>query len=755
MRAAFFLFFLLLLLLPSVPALAGPAPRDDVPLFDKVYLKGNPEPMECTIVEEKATEITIRPKGSTSTIILSRDQIARIEKAPKPEAIYELRKGQATDGPSHLALALWCQRHSLETKAEHEARLAIGADPKLADAYRFLVSLYEERRKRVAREFHPGVHDRELDALVRAEAAGALAPDLAVRKASLLLELGEPEAALLTLERLRPALEATDDESDPGSDQGGDIDPEVRRNAFLLLGDLALGLGRHEAAERDYRAVLARDSADPRALTSLGLAAFGRGDLAAAAAAFDQAMQAAPGLPDPVVFRGATAYHAGDIEKAETLLEEIVQKGTRRPDLFLYAGLTALRRGKVGRAEAHLTAALALEPTSAEATIGVGLAGEMRGQPETAFALYAKAAVDDPTVAGLARLVEAEALLALGDASRAETALRAALKGGHDLADVASLLGRVRRAAGDFRTAARYARYAAKQRPRDVRALYELGLSHLGAGSPDEAEAAFDAALSIDPTHAPSLCGRGRVLYDRGEFADARDCFDRARAQGSAYGALAIRRLDEARTRRLWRDDFRRPDAPEPRNHWKEEERHGPLVAVAQNRLRIAGAQARAPFEPTGIWRRIEKERFAEARVRIDCARAGPARAGIRLVGLREGEIAFFRTPDDGLAYAVKPPGKDIFEEPRPCPRPFPVDGKPHTLSIGVAPPAEGGKETGELVLGLDGEEVARVKSPGLSRLVTFTVWIEARAPKGEETFEVFADEVRIYVFRDPKKDAP
>jgi tetratricopeptide (TPR) repeat protein len=763
---------------PAPPAAPGAAPDApaDLTLFDRVYMRGNPEPLEGTIIEETADEVRFARKDSQVPYLIAKRDIEKIVRADKPERVYEerARRVAAEDADGHLALARFCLKHGLERQAAREASLAAAAAgareaarSQAIEAYRLLSLVLRARYGKVSPDFFADVRERELEAYERAEAAGALVPDLRLAKARLLRDAGDREGALAELEKLAAALPPTPTAAAApapllpatGADDvpaGLDLDRAVR----LELGDLALALGRIDQAEAAYRAAAALPpSPDRRALEGLGLAAFARGDLAAAASNLDAACAAAPSVADPVVYRGIVALHAGDLDRAESLFARAHELRDDRPELFLYEGMAAAIRGKEETAARLLTRAAGPDAdpaTLVEATLGQGLALEIAGRPGEAIAKYVEGLglvapegkLRSPglaPLAGLAALVRAEAHAARGESPLAEDALREAASLGYDFPTIAAAIARARRDVKDYATAIRFGRYASARRPGDPDILCGLGRSYLGAGQMEEAEAAFDAALARAPDDVEAIDGKARVLYGRGERDAAEKLFRRAREldPDDAYAALALRRLDEARERRLWRDDFRRADGQDVRNRWDEDERFGIQAAIRGRRLVLSGKQVSEDMGRTQVTRTVEGAQFAELRVRLDAARAGAARAGIRLT-VRDGEVAFFRAPDGSVAYATRLGSKKDWTDPVRVGM-WPRDAGAHELWLAV-----GGPNRDELIFGMDQDEAARAKLTPFGKASSFACGIYVQAPV-DAPVEVTVEEARIFVAREKR----
>lgn len=72
------------------------------------------------------------------------------------------------------------------------------------------------------------------------------------------------------------------------------------------------------------------------------------------------------------------------------------------------------------------------------------------------------------------------------------------------------------------------ARRFAQLNQSSLEAQYELGILEATRGQIERARVAFDAALSILPSHAPSLVGHGHLAAQSGDLSQALDYFERA-----------------------------------------------------------------------------------------------------------------------------------------------------------------------------------------------------------------------------------
>lgn len=176
----------------------------------------------------------------------------------------------------------------------------------------------------------------------------------------------------------------------------------------------------------------------------------------------------------------------------------------------------------------------------------------------------------------------------------------------HDDAGVlALLLGRPAVAVSHFRA-------SAEQRPAAAASHFNLGTALTSAGLFDDAVAAYERALAIDPRYAVALNNLGDTLMAMGRTTDATARYEAAVAADPSMpesrnnlGAALWRRGDYPRAERELREALRlRPGYPEAHfNLGHLAIRTGDLVAAArQFRLAAAGSPAWVTALTTAAW---------------------------------------------------------------------------------------------------------------------------------------------------------
>ena len=214
---------------------------------------------------------------------------------------------------------------------------------------------------------------------------------------------------------------------------------------------------------------------------------------------------------------GVDAHRAGDLEGAERLYREVLAAEADHPDALFNLARLASQLGRIAQAEAILRHLLEMLPGDPATLTSLGDLMQQAERPTEAEANYRLALDIDPTFVGAA----------------------------HNLGSLCLRQSRWAEAATALAGA------AAIEPSADRHALHGQALSQ--AGQSAEAEAAFQAALSLDPKHLESLLGLGLLAGKRGQHAVAEarfhDALRLAPADPQAHRLLVaslLERQDEA-----------------------------------------------------------------------------------------------------------------------------------------------------------------------------------------------------------------
>jgi Flp pilus assembly protein TadD len=117
------------------------------------------------------------------------------------------------------------------------------------------------------------------------------------------------------------------------------------------------------------------------------------------------------------------------------------------------------------------------------------------------------------------------AALAAGDLPTAEARVAVAIEYSPKFTEAWVNLGLIELRRGDLELARKHIKHARSLNP-DLPAPHQaLGLLEERCSRPKEAEAAYRAALAVDPGFAPARANLGRMLFASGRFDDAREQF--------------------------------------------------------------------------------------------------------------------------------------------------------------------------------------------------------------------------------------
>ena len=285
--------------------------------------------------------------------------------------------------------------------------------------------------------------------------------------------------------------------------------------ASLETGLQLLRKGDVKGAEPHLLGALKQAPGDRRILEALG-SIYARSDrYRQADESFRAALRIDPASPGARLGLAAVCIDTGRYDEARALLAEAQQRDPGNLTARLKGALLDVRLGRVAEGESGARAVAAAQPGNAEAHYVLGLALESRGATAEAAAEMRRAQEIAPAHPGaLSHLVTLTTRLGrTSEADRWRLAQRQALSRLHVEERV-----RDHRIKGveafnreDYETALAEFRAIAREDPDDPQVHLHLGSTLLALGRPDEAQAALERCLALDPRNERGLAEMGRL----------------------------------------------------------------------------------------------------------------------------------------------------------------------------------------------------------------------------------------------------
>lgn len=463
----------------------------------------------------------------------------------------------ATAARLRLAQALINQQRAGD--AEAVLREALRLDDHLAQGWWWLgVALQRLGRRAEAEQ----ALDRALELL-------PASPDVHLSRARWLLDDGRAVQALPLVERAL-AIEAH------------------RSQAWAVLGDVYVRLGRADEAQRAFRTALSlneRDEGSRQALARLlagggdadaahrallakadaqqdartwlgiGIADFNRQRHAVAEEAFRKATALDPALAAGWELLGRVLVRLQRDDEALPALDRALQLDAGLLDARLERSQLHSRRGRRAEALEDTRRATEAAPQSPLAWRALAVRSSEAGDPRAALAAYRRLdALGEPTADDLAQLGDLLGRAGERDAALAAFARAQALDPRHAgvLVSAAAFHGR----AGDLERAAQYLERALAIDPRNVAALSSLGYTQMLRGQLEEAVKTLERAAALEPERANTWINLGHAQLRSRNLGRAITALEKALAlsPGSAdahvyiaQAFLGVREVPKAR----------------------------------------------------------------------------------------------------------------------------------------------------------------------------------------------------------------
>jgi len=334
---------------------------------------------------------------------------------------------------------------------------------------------------------------------------------------------------------------------------------------LTYVGPVAAGVARRENAERKRlgEAFEAGTSDEPDLLLSLGVEKLKRGDARGSAAALERAIALAPDLVDAKAMLILERIGSNDLEAARSGARELIEEHPERTIGYNLLGLASAAGGDTEDAKDAFRRALEIDPTDHDAANNLGLmlfneqnfeeAREafltvLRHRPGHLNALLhlavieARAENEEKAVDWLEQAVAGNPGQALPRTMLGQMFLEQgrdveALRLTEEFSDrddaspgVLRVLATAQLRRRLFREAARTLVRLSELQPRSADVHQQLARAYQMAGRVDDALAASARALSLDPSHEPTMYLRARLLTETGQFREAQQLVDSLKA---------------------------------------------------------------------------------------------------------------------------------------------------------------------------------------------------------------------------------
>ena len=302
------------------------------------------------------------------------------------------------------------------------------------------------------------------------------------------------------------------------------VSPSADSEANLLQAQIYGALGDVDAAAASYQDALDADPGYLEALLGLGWLQLERGDLQDAQASFAAAEGVNAESPDVAAALGVVAWQAGDDERAFGELQRALQLDGNNPLALTYLGRLQLERRDTVQAIDLLVNAKRYDPGSWRAPAWLG-----------------------------------DAYLASGREEDAETQWRAAYDL-HPTVELSRSIGTLMLEGGRFAEARRFLQGAMGKFPRDGRLFALRAAVEHQAGNPQAALGDLRQALAQGESDGQTRTLLAMVLHTQGQLSEAIDTYERVIADkgdlpsanlGLGLAYFEVKRYPEAQARLL------------------------------------------------------------------------------------------------------------------------------------------------------------------------------------------------------------
>lgn len=368
---------------------------------------------------------------------------------------------------------------------------------------------------------------------------------------------GVEEGARRQLEDQRRALSAVLGRSRP--------EPVAAAEALGEMGRLYHAYWLHRPAVACYAGAAALAAGDDRWPYLLGLLHQQRGEMAAAAAGFREALERRPGDGAALVRLGEILLAQNRPREARAMFEGALAAPGFAPAARFGLGRAAAEAGDPAAAVEHFQAVLAARPEAGRVHYPLALAYRRLGLEDEARRFLAlpstgEVGFPDPLAEALSQLAAGAsaqmhhggAALMAGDLEAAEEAYQAAVAADPASAEARRNLALVLARRGEHVEAARQLEQALVREPGSFWLHFDHGTALLGSGDPEAAVEAFRRAVELAPDFTSARFNLANTLIRLGRWQEAAGHLERIVAgepgHANARYLLAMAVLQQGRS---------------------------------------------------------------------------------------------------------------------------------------------------------------------------------------------------------------
>lgn len=253
-------------------------------------------------------------------------------------------------------------------------------------------------------------------------------------------------------------------------------------------------------------------------------------------------MPTQPTSQHQLLAEGLAAFNRGRLTEAEAAFSTVLAADPESADAHHLLGLVALRSSRAGDAVDSIARSIALNPREPSYRSNHAVALKATGRRDEAITALREAIRIAPSYVQ-AHVNLGNTLREDGDLAAAAEAYRSALRHAPDAPAILNNLGNVHRELGELDEAAWHYRRAIAIAPDYAEALSNLASAEMARGAAIEAVALLERAVLVDPRNDVALMTLGSVLLQLDRHGDAEAAYRRAVAmapqRAEAHAGLA------------------------------------------------------------------------------------------------------------------------------------------------------------------------------------------------------------------------